>query len=189
MTDVGLSVNVAGGGKGVNVIWACTLVPFQDAVIVTGVLTETLAVGIVNGAEKLPAGTRTDAGGVAAGELLDSVTSAPPAGAWPFSITLPPDKAPPLKEDGIDSDAIDGGRTVNCLVAVPPFKVAVRVTGVGTVTCPAVNWNCVKAALPGIAIVAGTGAAAEFELESAIVAPAAGTADVSCTETQVCSPL
>src|SRR5262249_60845387 len=138
---------------------ACTFVPCHVAVIVTGVLTATLAVGIVKGAEKLPPGTVTMAGGDAAGELLDSVTMAPPGGAWPFNITLPPDNAPPLELDGICSDARDGGSTMNCPVADTPFSVAVSVTGVGTVTCAAVIWNCVQAVPPCIGIVAGTGAA------------------------------
>jgi hypothetical protein len=43
--------------------------------------------------------------------------------------------------------------------------------------------------LPGIVIVAGTGAAAGFELVRLIVAPLAGTPALSCTATQVVSPL
>src|ERR1051325_11817990 len=43
--------------------------------------------------------------------------------------------------------------------------------------------------LPGIVIVAGTGTAAGFELFITIVAPPAGTAAVSCTATNVVSPL
>src|SRR5258708_4648675 len=53
----------------------------------------------------------------------------------------------------------------------------------------AVSVNCVQAVLPGIVSVAGTGAALGLELVSATVAPAAGTAAVSCTATQVPSPL
>ncbi len=120
------------------------------AVIVTGVFTDTLEVGMVKGAEKLPAGMRTDEGGVAAGELLESVTRAPPAGAWPLSIMFPPDKDPPLAEEGMDTEAREGGSTLNCAVAVPPLSVAVSVTGVGPVTWPAVMRNCVRAAEPGI---------------------------------------
>lgn len=62
------------------------------------------------------------------------------------------------------------------------------VTGVGEVTCPARIWNCVQAMLAGIVIVAGTGAAAGFELVRLIVV-AFGGAAVSCSWTQVVSPL
>ena len=189
ITEVGVSVSDAGGGRGVSVICDCTLTPCQLAVIVTGVLVVTLLVGMVKGAEKLPAGTVTVAGGLAAGELLERLTRAPPAGAWPFSITLPPDKAPPLMVDGMDRDCSDGGCTVNWPEAETPFRVAVSVTGVGTVTCPAVIRNCVQASLPGIEIVGGTGAAAGFELVSAMVAPPGGTPAVGWTGTQVSSPL
>src|SRR5882672_1685460 len=129
-TAVGFSVNVAGGCCGVSVIWLCTVVPFQLPVIVTSVVAVTPLVGIVNGAEKDPAGTSTVAGGLAAGELLDRLTSAPPAGAWPFSMTLPPESVPPLCENGICTDWSDGGSTVKLPVADTPFRVAVSVTGV-----------------------------------------------------------
>src|SRR5262249_46266293 len=69
-TVLGVSVTDAGGCRGVSVCDAWTVVPFQLAVSVIGVFTDTSVVGIVNGAEKLPAGTVTVAGGLAAGELL-----------------------------------------------------------------------------------------------------------------------
>ena len=86
-------------------------------------------------------------------------------------------------------DFNEGGCNVNCAEADPELSVAVSVTGVGVVTCPACNWNCVQAVLPGIDIVAGTGTAPGFELLKLIVAPPAGAADVNCTATKVVSPL
>ena len=46
-------------------------------------------VGMGNEAEKLPCGIVTDVGGLTIGELLERLTTAPPAGACPFSITMP----------------------------------------------------------------------------------------------------
>jgi len=56
-------------------------VPFQLAVTVAVVFDATALVGIGNDTDGLPADTNTDAGGVTAGESLDSVTDAPPGGA------------------------------------------------------------------------------------------------------------
>jgi hypothetical protein len=147
-------------------------------------------VGMGNEVEKLPGATVTDAGGLTIGELLERLTMAPPAGACPFSITMPCGCAPPLMVAGeIVSDLNEGGCKVNCAEAEDELSVAVIVTGVAADTCPACTWNCVQAVLPGIVIVAGTGSAPELELLRLIVAPPAGTAAVSCTATQVVSPL
>jgi hypothetical protein len=82
-----------------------------------------------------------------------------------------------------------GGRIVIWLEAESPLSVAVSVTTVGDVTCPTVNGNCVHACVPCIEIVAGTGATDGWELESAIVAPLAGTPAVSCIATIPDAPL
>lgn len=83
----------------------------------------------------------------------------------------------------------DGGNTLNCTIAWPELSVAVRVTGIGEVTCPVCIWNCIHAVLPGMFTEAGTGAAAGFELVRLMTAPPAGAAALSCTCTQVVSPL
>ena len=81
--------------------------------------------------------TVTSGGGAAAAELLERLTCAPPAGAWPLSITIAPGCAPPVMTPGeIVSDFSDGGIKVNCAAAEPELRVAVSVTGVGVVTCP-----------------------------------------------------
>ena len=113
-TEVGSSVNDAGGCCGVNVTGACALTPFQVAVTVAVVFVETLLVGIENETDQLPGGTNTDPGGVTTGELLDSVTEAPPGGACPVNMTMAHDAAPPLIELGvIDSDFSAVGSTVS----------------------------------------------------------------------------
>src|SRR2546426_10844214 len=189
VVEVGFSVSGVGGCGGVSVSCARVLTPFQLAVIVTVVFVVTAFVWIGNETEKLPGATNADEGGLTAGELLERLTKAPLAGAWPFSITIAPACAPPLMVLGeIESDFSDGGSTLNEADAGPELSVAVSVTGVGEVTCPACMKNCVQAVLPGIVIVDGTGAAVGFELVSVMVAPLAGTAAVSCTATAVESP-
>src|SRR5262245_34304680 len=113
-------------------------------------------------------------------ELLDRPTTAPPPGAWPFSITMAPAVVPPLIELGVRiKEFSDGGRTVNCTDADTPLSVAVSVTGVTTLTCPACIWNCIQAKPPVIVTVGATGAAVGLELVSAIVDPAADAAVAS----------
>ena|SRR5690349_18077367 len=105
-------------------------------------------------------------------------------------MSVAPAVAPPLMLLGpMLRDFNDGGKTLNCTDALPEFRVAVIVTGVLVATCPAFNWNCIHAVFPGIVTVAGTGAALGSELVRLMVAPAAGTAELSCTATHVVIPL
>jgi hypothetical protein len=70
-------------------------------VIVAVVFVETGRVLTVNVALVAPATTTTLAGTVALDELEDSVTVAPPVGAWPFNVTVPVDELPPATEAGL----------------------------------------------------------------------------------------
>src|SRR6185369_7335454 len=118
------------------------------------VFVATPLVGIGNETEKSPGATVTAAGGFTAAELLERLTTAPPAGAAPFSITMPCGCAPPLMLDGEIVNAFnEGGCKVNCATAEAPLSEAVIVTGVDAVTCPACTWNCVQAVLAGMLIV------------------------------------
>ena len=57
----------------------------------------------VNVVDVLPADTVTVAGTWAAPVLLlASVTTAPPAGAFPFSVTVPVELLPPVTDDGFN---------------------------------------------------------------------------------------
>src|SRR3954469_18969119 len=141
-------------------------------------------------ADELPAGTDDRARACAAGKSLERFTTAPPAGACPFSITIAPVWAPPLIELVLMVSALsEGGSTLNCTEADPELSVAVIVTGVGAVTCPACIWNCIHAVLPGMVTVAGTGAAFGSELVRLITEPAAGAPLVSWSCTHVLLPL
>ena len=64
------------------------LAPPYAADIVTGVEAATGVVVIVNLADVVPAGTVTVAGVTAAGDELCSVTTASPAGAGAFNVTV-----------------------------------------------------------------------------------------------------
>ena len=79
--EVGSSVSDAGGCCGVNVTCDCALTPFQLAVTVAVVFVVTAFVGMGNETEKSPDATVTVEGGRTAGELLERLTMAQPAGA------------------------------------------------------------------------------------------------------------
>jgi hypothetical protein len=96
VTLVGFSVNedsvTGGGGAGFTVSVAVLVVPPNAALIVTAVVTLTALVLTVKLAVAAPAATVTLAGTRAAPVLLlESVTTAPPAGAAPLNVTVPVD--------------------------------------------------------------------------------------------------
>src|SRR5947208_1674014 len=79
---------------GVTVTAAVLLTPLEVAVIVT-ILVEPIGLVFTEKvAAALPAGTMIDAGTVAKVLLLDSVTTAPPAGAVLARVTVPVTAAP-----------------------------------------------------------------------------------------------
>jgi hypothetical protein len=68
-----------------------------------------------------PAGTVTLAGTAAAALLLESATTAPPAGAGPFRETVPLEALPPVTLVGLrPSEETTGGNTVSEAVRVVP---------------------------------------------------------------------
>ena len=87
----------------------------------TGVELATALVVTVKLALVAPAATVTLAGTEAAALLLDSVTTAPPAGAGAFSVTVPVAELPPVTLVGLTvSDEALGGSTVSEAVRVAP---------------------------------------------------------------------
>src|SRR5215211_4737252 len=180
----GSGVIEVGAGCGVSVVVACTRAPRQVALIVTGVSAETRLVGTVNETDSTPAGTVTVAGGWAAGPELERLTTAPPAGACPFSITIAPSGTPPFWRKGMPSRLRnDDGLTVKLSAADAEPIVAVIVTVVGVSTCPVTKRNVTKEAPLGTATDAGSGAACAFELARLIVAPPAGAPLFNCRST------
>lgn len=88
VADVGLREMEAGCPCGVSVTCVCTLWPLYVPVTVTGVLAETLLVGIWKTMEGLPAATVSTAGTCTAGELLVKLMAAPLCGATPLSMAI-----------------------------------------------------------------------------------------------------
>jgi len=157
------------------------------AEMVTGVVADTTLVDAVKAAEVAPAGTVTDAGTVAAVVLeLVSVTTKPPAGAAPVSVTVPVDAAPPVSEAGFIETADNAaaaavGLTVRVVVRETLEFLAVIVTGVADATADVVAVNVPLDDPPGMVIDAGTVAAAVLELVSVTTRPPDGAAPVSVT--------
>lgn len=104
--------------------------------IVTGVDAATGIVLIVNVAVVLAAATVTLAGIVAAaGREVESVTTAPPAGALPVSVTVPVNAIPPTTLAGLNpNERTLGGCTVSTAGWLTPPEEAVIVTWVDAVT-------------------------------------------------------
>lgn len=88
--------------------------------MVTEVLLATGIVVTVKVAVLVFSATVTLTGTVAADVLLlDSVTTAPPAGAGPFSVSVPVDEPPPLTEVGLSATEVRfAAVTVNVAVLV-----------------------------------------------------------------------
>ena len=89
--------------------------------MLTPVDAATALVVMLNVALAAPAATVTLAGTDAAGLLLESATCAPPAGAGPFSVTLPEAGLPPVTLAGLmPSEEIAAGSRVSWAVFVAP---------------------------------------------------------------------
>ena len=95
-------------------------VPLNVPVIVAEVTLPTAAVFTENVAVVPPPGTVTLAGTVAAALVLDSDTTAPPAGAALLSVTLPVEAFPPIRLAGLRVRLEStGGLMVSVAVCVP----------------------------------------------------------------------
>jgi hypothetical protein len=79
----------------------------------------------VNVVDEDPAGIVAEAGTVAAGELSDKLTTAPPDGAAPESVSVQVLDAPPVTDPGAhwmdESVTVDAGVTVSSAVRAVPL--------------------------------------------------------------------
>jgi hypothetical protein len=100
---VGLSVSVASAGAdaGLTVNVVVLVTPLYEAESVANVCVVTTDVVMPNVAELVPWFTETLPGTVTALLALDSVTSAPPAGAADVRVTVPVDGLPPTTGFGL----------------------------------------------------------------------------------------
>ena len=180
LRPVAVTVSVAVCAGGVTVRVAVRVTPPALAVIVTGVDVVTALVAIAKVALVAPCATDTLAGTVAAVLLSDSATVSPPAGAADVSVTVPCEEAPPVTLVGLTETAESAagaadGVTVRTAVRETPLAeaviVVVRVVGPARVEIGKVPL------LRNMVTVAGTVAAAVFELESATTKPPAGGPD------------
>ena len=147
-----------------------------DVLLATGVVdTVKVAVFVFTATVTLTGTEATD------GLLLDSVTTAPPAGAGPFSVTVPVDRLPPLTELGLSATEVRlAAVTVNVAVLVVPLYVPEMVTEVLLATGIVVTVNVAVVAFAATVTLAGT-IAAGLLLVRATTAPPGGAAAFSVT--------
>jgi hypothetical protein len=87
--------------------------------MLTAVDADTAVVVMVKVAVVAPAATVRVAGTVAAGLLLDKVTTVPPVGAWPESVTVPCELLPPSTEAGLRlTEESEGGVSSSAAVTL-----------------------------------------------------------------------
>jgi hypothetical protein len=184
-TDVGFSTNVIGAHVGVTWRTAFCETALYVPVMFTLATAVTLTVVIANVADVAPAGTVTEAGTFADTLELVSVTTTPPAGAAPLSVTVPVTPAPPTTDAGFTvtvlSDTVaTAGFTVSAAVFETAPFVAVIVTAVTAVTVDVVTVNVAVVAPAATVTLAGTVAAALLDV-SVTTMPPAGAADNKVT--------
>ena len=157
--------------------------------IVTDVAVVTAVVAIGKFAVSAPAATVTLAGTLATvALLLDSVTTAPAAGAAVVKVTVPVLALPPATLVGltVNKDKLDaaggagGGLTVNTAVRVTPAKVAEIVTGVEAVTAVVVMVKVALVAPAATVTLAGAAATVALALLRLTTVPV-GAAAVKVT--------
>ena len=125
LRPVAVTVNVAFAVGGFTVSVALRLIPPRAPVMLTAVAAVTAPVVTVKVALVAPAGTVTLAGTVAAVELSESDTTAPPDGAALVRVTAPCDVPPPVTLAGLSVNVLrlaggGTGVTVSVVVRLAP---------------------------------------------------------------------
>ena len=183
--------DAAGGGAGgVTVSTAVLVTPPKLAEMVAEVDAVTDTVVTVNVALVAPAGTVTLplSGTLATAVLLlDSVTTAPPAGAAALRVTVATDELPPTtlvgfraKPEIVRGGGAPGGETVSSAVFDTPPKEAVIVTELDSVTAVVVTVELAEVDPAATVTLAGA-VAAVLLLVSVTTTPPVGAAAVKAT--------
>lgn len=163
--------------KGITARSAVRLTVPSEPVIAADFGHRTILVFIVNVASVSAADTVT-LGGTVATELLllESATTAPPAGAGPLSVTVPVEEFLPVTLGGFNvSEVRTGGSTVIVVVCVTPPNAAVITAVVFAATGLVVTVNVVLVVPSGMVTVAGTPTDRSL-LDKEITAPPVGAA-------------
>jgi hypothetical protein len=170
-----LGVNVSPVREATDTVRVVVLVTPKTAVSVTEVDDATPVVMMVKVALVAPAAIVTLAGTCAAVVLLlDRVTTAPPKGARPLSVTVPVELLPPTTEVGLlVSDDSTGALTVRVVVRATPYVPEI-VTEVFTATGDVVIVNVALVAPAAIVTLAGTWTADVLLLDRVTTAPPMG---------------
>jgi hypothetical protein len=161
--------------------------PANPAEIVADVAWATALVVTAKVALVAPAGTVMVAGTVAAVELSESETTAPPAGAAALNVTVPVEPLPPTTVAGLSETADSVG-------PVPPAALSVSVALVVTfsydaemdtvfvdVTCPVLTVKVARVCPAGTTTLFGTTASSVSLLASVTTAFPFGAADFNVT--------
>lgn len=162
-TEVGLLVSEDKDTGAVTVSVALWLAP-RVPVITDDVLLATALVVTAKVVDVLPAGTVTEVGTCAAVVLLlCSVTTAPPPGAAPFSVTVPVELFPPTTEVGFSERADRvAALTVSVAAWLTPY-VPVMLTELLAATALVVTVNVAKV-LPAVTVTLAGACATEVLL-------------------------
>jgi hypothetical protein len=181
---LGLTEKVLRAGGGLTVRAKVWVTPPKEADRVMPVTVLTLPVVTEKVCDVEPCGTLTETGTEATFELeLERVTTAPPEPAGVDSVTVPDPEFPLMIVDGVTEmpvRATGAGLTVRPVVTFAPENEAVMVTGVATLTLPAVTGNVAEVAPWVTVTLPGTFAPAGEEL-NATVAPPPKAPEVSFT--------
>ena len=114
--------------------------------------------------------------------LLFSVTTSPPVGAGPFSVTVPVDELPPVTVVGLKLTELGAGAfTVSAAVCVVVLKVAETVTEVLLTTGLVLTVNVAVVAFAATVTLAGVVAAAVLLLPSVTTVPPVGAGPFNVT--------
>jgi len=178
-TDVGERVTEIGAGPRTTSD-VVTVTPLFVALSVAVALLWINVVATLNVAVVAPAVTVTLAGTDAAARLDDNVTTRPPAGAGPDSVTVPVADAPPRTDVGETETPDATGATmvsVTDLLTVP--SVAVIATSVSDTTADVTASTFTLVAPAGTTACKGRLTIAEFALDRTTVVPPVGAAPSS----------